>query len=165
MIGEIKRYIRDDGPVKVSRSIKELSIKIKELQKEYFYQRGEEITINQIAEELKVTKEDITLAMESTRAIESIEGASYTNQKDGNKISLLDTISNNKNEEEIITNKLAIKQLIENLEKRDKEVILLRFYKEKTQAQVAKILGITQVQVSRIERRILGYMRSKLLGA
>ncbi len=165
MIGEIKRYIRDDGPVKVSRSIKELSIKIKELQKEYFYQRGEEITINQIAEELKVTKEDITLAMESTRTIESIEGASYTNQKDGNKISLLDTISNNKNEEEIITNKLAIKQLIENLEKRDKEVILLRFYKEKTQAQVAKILGITQVQVSRIERRILGYMRSKLLGA
>ena len=88
----------------------------------------------------------------------------YTNHKDGNSISLVETITNTKNEEELITNKLAINQLIENLEKRDKEIILLRFYKEKTQAQVAKILGITQVQVSRIERRILENMRGKLLG-
>ena len=163
MIGEIKRYIRDDGPVKVSRSIKELSIKIKELQKEYFYKRGEEITINQIAKELKTTKEDIVLAMESTNTIESIENSTYTNQKDGNHISLLETLSNHQNEEEIITNKLTINQLIENLEERDKEIILLRFYKEKTQAQVAKILGITQVQVSRIERKILGNMKNNLI--
>lgn len=162
MIGEIKRYIRDDGPVKVSRSIKELSIKIKELQKEYFIKRGEEITINQIATELKTSREDIILAMESTNAIESIEGSSYTNQKDGNHISLIETLSNHQNEEEMITNKLTVNQLIGNLEARDKEIILLRFYKEKTQAQVAKILGITQVQVSRIERRILGNMRTKL---
>lgn len=163
MIGEIKRYIRDDGPVKVSRSIKELSIKIKELQKEYFYKRGEEITINQIAKELKTAKEDIVLAMESTNTIESIENSTYTNQKDGNHISLLETLSNHQNEEEMITNKLTINQLIENLEARDKEIILLRFYKEKTQAQVAKILGITQVQVSRIERKILGNMKNKLI--
>lgn len=165
MIGEIKRYIRDDGPVKVSRSIKELSIKIKELQKEYFYKKGEEITINQIAKELKVPQEDIILAMESSNSVESIEGSTYTNQKDGNSISLLETLSNHQNEEEMITNKLTINQLIENLEARDKEIILLRFYKEKTQAQVAKILGITQVQVSRIERKILGAMKNKLIGA
>lgn len=162
MIGEIKRYIRDDGPVKVSRSIKELSIKIKELQKEYFYKKGEEITITQIAKELKASREDIVLAMESTNVVESIEGNTYTNQKDGNSISLLETLSNHQNEEEMITNKLTIKQLIENLETRDKEIILLRFYKEKTQSQVAKILGITQVQVSRIERKILGNMKQKL---
>lgn len=162
MIGEIKRYIRDDGPVKVSRSIKELSIKIKELQKEYFYKKGEEITINQIAKELKTSQEDIVLAMESSNSVESIEGSTYTNQKDGNSISLLETLSNNQNEEEMITNKLTINQLIENLEARDKEIILLRFYKEKTQSQVAKILGITQVQVSRIERKILGSMKQKL---
>lgn len=162
MIGEIKRHIRDDGPVKVSRSIKELSIKIKELQREYFYKKGEEITIAQIERELKVPKEDIVLAMESTNVVESIEGSTYTNQKDGNSISLLETLSNHQNEEEIITNKLTIKQLIENLETRDKEIILLRFYKEKTQSQVAKILGITQVQVSRIERKILGNMKQKL---
>ena len=164
MIGEIKRYIRDDGPLKVSRSIKELGIKIRELQKEYLHKKGEEITIEKIAQELKVSKEDITLALEATNTVDSIESSVYTNHKDGNSISLVETITNTKNEEELITNKLAINQLIENLEKRDKEIILLRFYKEKTQAQVAKILGITQVQVSRIERRILENMRGKLLG-
>lgn len=165
MIGEIKRYIRDDGLVKVSRSIKELGIKIRELQKEYFYKKGKEITISEIAKELKVSKEDVALALDANNTIESIETASYTNNKDGNSISLIETIKTDKNEEEMITNKLAINQLIEGLEKRDKEVILLRFYKEKTQSQVAKILGITQVQVSRIERRILQNMRGKFLEA
>ena len=153
------------GPVKVSRSIKELSIKIRELQKEYFDKKGEEIDINQIAKELKTSKEDIIVAIESSNHVESIERSTYTNQKDGNSISILETLSYDKNEEEIITNKLTINQLINNLEARDKEVILLRFYKEKTQAQVAKILGITQVQVSRIERRILGSMKHKLMDA
>lgn len=162
MIGEIKKYIRDDGPIKVSRSIKELGIKIRELQKEYRNKKGEEITIYQIAEELKMSKEDIALAMEATNTVESIEGASYTNPKEGSSISLLEKISTDQDEEEMITNKLAIKQLINGLATRDKEVILLRFYKEKTQAQVAKILGITQVQVSRIERRILENMKMKL---
>ena len=162
MIGEIKRHIRDDGPVKVSRSIKELAIKIKELQKEYFYKKGKEITINQLTKELKTSKEDIVLALESTSSIESIESSTYTNQKDGNIISLLETLSDNQNEEEIITNKLTIKELLEGLEAREREIILLRFYKEKTQSEVAKILGITQVQVSRTERKILEKMRKKL---
>lgn len=162
MIGEIKRYIRDDGPIKVSRSLKELAIKIKEIQKEACQKDGKEVEIDEIAKELKVSKEDVMLALEATEHVESIEGASYTNPKDGNQINLIDKISNDKNEEEIITNKLAINQLINGLEKRDKEVILLRFYKEKTQAEVAKILGVTQVQVSRIERRILGNMKMKL---
>ncbi len=162
MIGEIKRHIRDDGPIKVSRSIKELNIKIRELQKEIFYKKGEEIGVGEIAKQLKVEEEDVILAMESNQCMESIEGSTYTNQKDGNTISLLETLSNNQNEEEQITNRLTINQLIGSLETRDKEIILLRFYKEKTQAQVAKILGITQVQVSRIERKILENMRMKL---
>ena len=165
MIGEIKKYIRDDGPIKVSRSIKELSVKIKQIQKEYFYKKGEEITINQIAKELKTSREDIVLAMEANNTIESIENSTYVNQKDGNHISLLDTLANENNEQEMITNKITINHLIEELEPRDKEVILLRFYKEKTQTQVAKILGITQVQVSRIERKILGNMKRKLIEA
>ena len=165
MIGEIKRFIRDDGLIKVSRSIKELGIKIKELQKEYFYKKGQEISISEIAKELKVSKEDIALALEATNSVESIETASYTNDKDGNSINIIDTIKTEKNEEDIITNKLTIVQLISGLEQREKEVILLRFYKEKTQAQVAKILGITQVQVSRIERKILQNMKGKLLEA
>ncbi len=165
MIGEIKRFIRDDGLVKVSRSIKELGIKIRELQKEYFLKKGEEITISEICKELKVSKEDIALAIDSSRNVESIETASYINNKDGNSINLIDTIKTDKNEEEIITNRLAINQLIDSLEKKEKEVILLRFYKDKTQSQVAKIMGITQVQVSRIERKILQNMKAKLLDA
>ena len=162
MIGEIKRYIRDDGPIKISRSIKELSIKIKEIQKEYFYKKGEEITINKIAKELKVSKEDILLAIESNNSVDSLENTAYTNHKNGNTINLIEKLSNNTNQEELITNKLAITQMINNLEMRDKEIILLRYYKEKTQSQVAKILGITQVQVSRIERKILNKMKRGL---
>lgn len=162
ILGEIKRFIRDDGPIKVSRSIKELSTKIRELQKEYIIKKGREITLAEISKELKVSKEEIAMAMETTNKIESIDSICYENNKDGNNINLIEKISNGKDEQEILINKLAIKQLVNGLEDRDKEVILLRFYKEKTQSQVAKILGITQVQVSRIERKILNSMKMKL---
>lgn len=163
MIGEIKRYIRDDGMVKVSRSIKELGIKIGELKREYLNKKGIEISIDEIAKELKISKEDVILAEEASKKPKSIENATYTNVKDGKTISVLDKISTNKDEEEIITNRLTLNELISNLNKREKEIILLRFYKDKTQAEVAKILGITQVQVSRIERRILENMRTKMV--
>ena len=163
MIGEIKRYIRDDGPIKVSRSIKELGIKIRELQRDALNKNGREMEIDEIEKELKISKEDINLAIEASKGVESIENATYTNAKDGNKINLIEKISTNKDEEEMITNKLTINELIEGLETRDKEVIMLRFFKEKTQNEVSKILGVTQVQVSRIERRVLGQMRQKLM--
>ena len=162
MIGEIKRYIRDDGPVKVSRSIKDLGIKIRELQREKMNKQGKEPKIQEIAKELNVDLDDVILAMEATNSVESIEGTKHINNKDGKSISLLDTLSTDKNEEETITNKLAIGQLIKDLKDREKEIILLRYYKEKTQAQVAKILGISQVQVSRLERKILENMRRKM---
>ena len=163
MIGEIKRYIRDDGPIKVSRSIKELGMKIRELQKESINKKGKELTIEELEKELKISKEDIALALEANHTVESIDSSFYTDNKDGNSINLIERISSDKNEEECITNKLAIKQLIEGLEDRDKEIIFLRFYKDKTQSQVAKILGITQVQVSRLERKILENMKMKLI--
>ncbi len=163
MIGEIKRYIRDDGPIKVSRGIKELGIKIRELQKDNLNKKGKELTIEELESELKIAKEDISLALEANNTVESIDGSFYINNKDGDSLNLLEKISSDKNEEESITNKLAIKQLIEGLEDREKEIILLRFYKDKTQSQVAKILGITQVQVSRLERKILGNMKMKLI--
>ena len=162
MIGEIKRYIRDDGPVKVSRSIKELGIKIRELEKEYFYKKGEDIRIEEIEKELKVSREDIILAMEATRKPESIEGNSSTDSKNEKNINLIDRLSTDKDEEEILTNKLVINELIKELNERDRKVILLRFFKEKTQSQVAEILGVTQVQVSRIERKVLNSMKTKL---
>ena len=165
MIGEIKRYIRDDGPIKVSRGIKELGIKVKELQKEYFYKKGEEISIEEISKKLKISKEDISLALEATNTVESIDSTYYRDNKDGNSINLIERLSNNIDEEEIITNKITLEKIISVLEPRDKEIILLRFYKEKTQTQVAKILGITQVQVSRLEKRILNNMKEMILGS
>ncbi len=165
MIGEIKRYIRDDGPIKVSRGIKELGIKVKELQKEYFYKKGEEISIEEISKKLKISKEDISLALEATNTVESIDNTYYRDNKDGNSINLIEKLSNNRDEEEVITNKMTLEKIINVLEPRDKEIILLRFYKEKTQTQVAKILGITQVQVSRLEKKILNNMKEMILGS
>ena len=163
MIGEIKRFIRDDGPIKISRSTKELGIKIKELQRNYLNKTGKDISIEEIKKELKVSKEDIIIAIEANQSVDSIENSIYINNKDGNSISLLEKLTTNVNEEELITNKLTINELINGLDKRDKEIIMLRFFKQRTQSEVAKILGVTQVQISRIERKILNNMKIKLI--
>ena len=118
IIGEIKRFIRDDGPIKVSRSIKELYVKIKELQRQYLLNKGTEISIEEIARLLKVSKEDVTIALESSMPIESIEGNKNKDNGDKN-ISLIERISTGKDEEELITNKIVVKELIESLDKKD----------------------------------------------
>lgn len=160
ILGEIKRFIRDDGSVKVSRSIKELAGKIKDIQSKYLKETGEEINITEIAKQLKIPKEEIAVALDSLKPTISIYDDSYTNDEGG--ISFLDTLSTNVDEAETLTNKLTIKEMITNLEQREKEIILLRYYKNKTQMEVAKILGISQVQVSRIEKKILNSMKLKL---
>jgi RNA polymerase sporulation-specific sigma factor len=160
IIGEIKRFIRDDGAIKVSRSIKELSTKIGQVQREYLVKKGKEITIEELSKELNVEKEDIILALESQKSIESIDKNVYEDESGESKIS---KISNQKDETNILIDKLCIEELINKLEIRDKKIILLRYYKGKTQTEVAKILGITQVQVSRLEKRILNEMREKII--
>ena len=160
IIGEIKRFIRDDGAIKVSRSIKELSAKIGQIQKEYITKKGEEITVEELARELKVEKEEIVVALESQRTVESIDKNVYDDENGESKIS---KISNQKDETTILLNKLCVEDLINNLETRDKKIILLRYYKRKTQTEVAKMLGITQVQVSRLEKRILSEMKEKIV--
>ena len=163
ILGEIKRFIRDDGPIKVSRSIKELSIKILELKKEHLNKTGEEISLKQISEILRVPKEEIAMAIESANPVDSIEDASYTDNKNDKTISILDRISTGEDEQTLISNRLTVKKLIEDLQEKEREVILLRFYKNKTQTQVSKILGISQVQVSRTERKILNNMKKALM--
>ena len=111
---------------------------------------------------MKVSKEEITMALDSSLPVNSIEENVYSDSKNENSLNILDTLSSNKDEANLITNKIAINKMIENLEPRDKEVILLRYYKDKTQTDVAKILGISQVQVSRIEKKILEKMRREL---
>ena len=162
ILGEVKKFLRDDGPVKVSRSLKELNVKILELQKEYL-KEGKELSINDISEILKIPKEEIILAIDSSRQIDSIENSTYRNNKSDKELSILDTLSTNKDEATLITNKIVVRKMIENLNDREKKIILLRFYKDKTQTEVAKILGISQVQVSRIEKKVLENMRNELV--
>ncbi len=160
IMGEIKRFIRDDGPIKVSRSIKELSSKIKEIQREYLCKKGEEISLSKLAEILKVSKEEIAMAMESERPIDSIDIEINDNESNGEtKVS---KISNGRDETAILIDKLCINNLIKELDKREQEIILLRYYRGKTQTEIAKMLGINQVQVSRLEKKILSIMREKI---
>ena len=163
ILGEIKRFIRDDGPIKISRSIKETNIKILELQKEYLNKYGKEISLTAISEELHISKEEIAMVLDSTKPISSIENASFRDNKTDKTISILEKLDSGKDEASIISDKITIKELINNLENKEKQIILLRYYKGKTQVQVAKILGITQVQVSRMEKKILNKMKLELI--
>lgn len=159
--GEIKRYIRDDGAVKVSRSIKELAGKINEIKHEYLKNNGKEITINEISEILKVPKEEIALAIDISNPIESIDEINFKEENNGETKET--KISSKKDEAEQIAIKLTLSAIINNLEKREREIIILRYYKEKTQNDVARILGISQVQISRIEKRVLQSIKNKMV--
>lgn len=160
ILGEIKRHIRDNGPIKVSRSLKELAIKALETKNEYYRKTGKEIKIEELANMLNIPKEEIALSLEAFQPIYSIDEQIGNENDDG--LCLLDKISNQIDEVNDLTNKLYIKQEIEKLKDNEKQVILLRYYKGKTQTEIAKIMGITQVQVSRIEKRVLENMREKL---
>lgn len=159
ILGELKRYMQTDGPIKISRTIKELLYKISEVEKEYTKQ-GKEISIEEMSKEVGVSKEDVIMALESKAPVNSIYESELGDEDDG--ISIIDTISNNTDEQTIITNKLAITELINNLNEREKQVILLRYFRGQTQTEVAKIMGVNQVQISRIEKKVLNAMKRKL---
>lgn len=161
ILGEIKRFIRDDGSVKISRSIKELAMKIREIQNKYLREKNEDISIMEIAKELKISKEDVAIALDSMNPTISIYDNSYNDEESG--ISFLETLSTKVDEAEQVVNKISIRELIQNLNDKEKEIIMLRYYKNKTQMEVAKVLGISQVQVSRIEKRILSMMKEKIV--
>lgn len=158
ILGEIKRFIRDDGPVKVSRSIKELSYKIKLIQNEYITKKGRDVQIDELAKILKVSKEDILVAIDSSNTVESID----RNVSDSDDLTILDKLKSNIDEEKEVINKITVKGLIENLDEKSKKIIMLRYYRGKTQTQVAELLGVTQVQVSRLEKKILNSMKAQL---
>ncbi len=157
ILGELRRHIQTDGPIKISRSIKELLYKISEVEKEYL-KKGKEASIEEIAKELSVSKEEIVIALESKKPVNSI----YENEPDDDGVSIEDKLSTNIDEQTLITNKLVISELIENLGEREKQVILLRYFRGKTQTEVAKVIGVNQVQISRIEKKVLDSMKRKL---
>ena len=130
IMGEIKRFLRDDGPIKISRSIKELGAKIREVQRDYLIKNGKDIKISEIAQILNVSTEDIAVALDATKPIDSIDEYAYEGEEKESKIS---KISNNKDDVGDLINKITIKKLIKELDSREQQIIVLRYFKEKTQ--------------------------------
>ena len=155
--GEIKRFLRDDGMVKVSRSRKENGFKVRQAAQQIEKQSGREATLAQISELTGISVEDIVMAMDATVEVESIYKSVY--QSDGNEIYMVDRLASGKDENETVLNHMLLEQLLAGLNGEEKELIALRYFQDKTQVEVAKQLGISQVQVSRLEKRILLRMR------
>lgn len=154
ILGEIKRLFRDGGTIKVSRSIKELSVKA--LREKDFLQRKlvREPTVSEIAQRLDVSAEEVTEALTSSLPVFSL---TYEDDDGVQEFDLSD-----ENDEEKIVGTIALNEVVTSLDEQDRKLIILRYYNEKTQVQTAKELGMTQVQVSRRERAILGEMRKRL---
>jgi RNA polymerase sporulation-specific sigma factor len=131
--------------------------------KNIYLKKEESLLYGEIARILKTSKEEIILALDINKPVNSIEESIYSDNKSDGSINILETLSTNKDEANLITNKITLHKLINNLIPRDKEIILLRYYKDKTQSDVAKIIGISQVQVSRIEKKILEKMKKELI--
>lgn len=162
--GEIKRFIRDDGMVKVSRTLKENGMRVKYARERLGNSLNREPTLEEVAKEAALTVEEVVLAMEANVQVESIYKPVY--QNDGNEIFMVDQLADEKlSEQENVLNHLVVNQLIGDLPQKEQKLIRLRYYQEKTQTEVAKVLGISQVQVSRLEKKILLDMRQKITDA
>ena len=155
--GEIKRFLRDDGMIKVSRSLKETAGKVRMVQESLSKQLGREPTIEEIGEELDMEIEDIAMAVSANSEVESLYKTIY--QGDGSAIYLIDKLELMSDEEENVLNKIALQRVMDTLDRKDKELIELRYYMNWTQTDIAKKFGISQVQVSRLEKKILKKMR------
>ena len=157
IMGEIKRFLRDNGMIKISRSLKENAWKIKNAKQDLAGPTGREVTIDEIAEYTGLTVEEIVLAQEADIEIESLSKTVY--QGDGSEISLGDRIADDKNEHERLLNHLFLEQLLQALSEDERYLIKLRYFDNVTQTETAKELGISQVQVSRLEKKILEKMK------
>lgn len=156
--GEIRRFIRDDGIVKISRKIKENQMKIMHQREIYINEKKQEPTIEELEKVCDLTKEEIVMAMDASRNVESIDKEMYS--KDSS-YTLMDLAEDDTNIEETVLNKIMVQQLMDMLESKERKIINLRYFKNKTQSQVAKEMGMTQVQVSRLEKKILKSMRNE----
>ena len=158
--GEIKRFLRDDGMIKVSRSLKELSYKAYLCREKLQERFGREPSVTELAGELGVEPEELMAALDASSEVESLHKPIY--QSDGQEVSLMDRLPWRAEPEEEILDHLLLKELLGGLEKEERQLIYLRYFADRTQAQAGKELGISQVQVSRLEKKILKSMREQI---
>lgn len=153
--GEVKRFLRDDGPIKVSRGTKSSAIKIAKFIEQYKYEHGESPTIEVIAKEFDIESQEAVFIMDSGKYPVSI----YDSGDDGAR-TLIEKLQTSENEDEKL-DKMMLKKILGELSLRDKKIILLRYFADKTQSEVARVLHVSQVQISRLESKILGRIRTE----
>ena len=161
IVGEIKRFLRDDGMIKVSRSLKETAYRIRMLKEELIKDLNREPTISEIAAGLEMGVEEVVEALESSSEIESLNAVIY--QGDGKPITLSDKIDQSPTLQNDLVDQIVIGEMIKYLLPLEKQIIMLRYFEDRTQTEIASVLDISQVQVSRIEKRILKKMRAMLM--
>lgn len=160
IVGEIKRFMRDDGAIKVSRAIKGLNLKIGKFADAFLMKNGRSASINEIAEHFKISQQEVVMAMDSAKMPVSLYTPFDDGEEDG--LTLIDRFDSQENED--FVDRFALKDIIDKLEERDKKIILMRYFYDKTQSEIAERLGVSQVQVSRLENKILENLRKKLEG-
>lgn len=158
IMGELRRFLRDDGMIKVSRTLKEANYKIKQEITRLQNELNREPTLDEIAKRMEMEPEEVAMAMESGMELESIYQTIY--QSDGSDVYLIDKIKNEEDESDKLIEKVALMESLNHLDAREQELIRMRYFEEKTQAQIAKKFGISQVQVSRLEKKILANLRN-----
>ncbi len=168
--GEIKRFLRDDGMVKVSRTLKENCWKLRRLSEEFRQRKGREPTVEELSRISGLDREEIVQALDLNVEVDSIDRT--IRQGDGSELSLLeridsriqgDTRHGQDSEKERLLDRLVLEQLLKELSEKERTLIEMRYLQERTQSEVAGVLGVSQVQVSRMEKRILKAMREKLV--
>jgi RNA polymerase sporulation-specific sigma factor len=160
IIGEIRRFMRDDSPVKVSRPLKELAFKVHRAQEKLQGTLGRDPTINEVASELAIAPQDIVTALDAIQPPASLYDQAYYD--DGDPIHLLDQIKYSDGQDSAYIDNLALKEVMSRLPVRERAVVQLRFFEDKTQSEIAGIIGLSQVQVSRIEKQALKLIREFL---
>ena len=159
VIGEIKRFLRDDGMIKVSRALKTLNLQIGKYIESFFVENDRNPTIDELAKHFHVEQQDIIMAMDSSKMPVSLYSPI---EDDSENLTMIDRIEGEDDSNEKLINNLALKELILKLDSRDRKIIILRYFFDKTQTEIAKQLNISQVQVSRLENKILENLKEKL---
>ena len=158
ILGELKRFFRDDGMIKVSRSIKENQHRVYLAREKIEKELGREPSLKEIAEMLEMPPEEVAMTMDSAAEVESLYRTVYPSE--GTDISLIDKIPEKENAEEHLLNRIFLEEILGKLESSDRKLLYMRYFQDQTQTQIAEQLGVSQVQVSRMEKRILKKLRS-----
>lgn len=156
--GEIRRFLRDDGTIKVSRSLKELAYRAKQLEENILKTENREPSVTELANKLSVEKEDLIFALESVKDVESLYAAK---RKEDGSMQLIDQLADHSENEKMLE-RISLKEALTHLDAKERQIIIMRYFQDKTQTDVAKCIGISQVQVSRIEKRVLQQMKESL---